>query len=392
MKKISALLLFVFIAFTTFSQSGSEAFTSSGSFTVPAGVTLITVEVLGAGGSGGINGTGGGGGGGYASGEYAVTPLEILAVTIGEPGDGSDEGTTSVSDLISATGGENGVSVPNPEIGGGGEGGVGSGGNISNYNGGNGGGGYYTYFGGGGGGAAGPLGNGTDGGNTIAWTGICETPGGDGGASGGDPGGNGGKGAGFTDAFCTVTDPAAVGLNYGGGGGGGNGNGGGPEEGAAGYCIIKWCSVDITTSLTGETISATAADASYQWIDCNNGNSAIAGETGQSFTALENGSYAVIISEAACSDTSACVDITSIIPENIVNAYHMMIYANPFTYQIIIQNTTGNEYYTLINVSGQVMWSGKYIAQQDFSTMISGIYFLKVRNENTTQTIKLIKQ
>ena len=152
--KIFTPLSLLFLSLTAAAQSGSQEFTTSGSFTVPAGVTEIFVEVVGAGGNGGYNGTGGGGGGGYASGNFTVTPGAVLDVAIGVPGLGGVTGTTIVEDLLYATGGENGVSVPNPEIGGGGTGGFGNGGNISNFTGGKGGGGYYTYFGGGGGGAA----------------------------------------------------------------------------------------------------------------------------------------------------------------------------------------------------------------------------------------------
>ncbi|HNJ89535.1 MAG TPA: hypothetical protein PLT99_08670, partial [Chitinophagales bacterium] len=154
MKKL-LLLLLLGVYTGIFAQSGSMEFTSSGTFTVPDGVTTIFIEVVGAGGSGGYNGTGGGGGGGYASGNYSVTPGQVIAIAVGSPGVSPMVGTTSVEGFLSASGGENGVSVPNPEIGGGGDGGIGAGGNIVNHTGGNGGGGYYTYFGGGGGGARG---------------------------------------------------------------------------------------------------------------------------------------------------------------------------------------------------------------------------------------------
>lgn len=240
---IIALILFIAICKETKSQVSSQTFTTSGTFIVPAGVTSITIEVVGAGGDGGINGTGGGGGGGYAMGTYTVTPLSTFSVTIGINGGGAS-GTTVGGFFIQASGGENGVSVANPGVGGGGSGGVGIAGAV-NFTGGTGGGGYYTYFGGGGAGAAGALGNGSNGGNTIAWSGICMTPGGAAGISGGTPGGDGGKGAGFTDAACNVTDPSAPGVNYGGGGGGGNGNGGGPGMGADGYCKITWTTTGI---------------------------------------------------------------------------------------------------------------------------------------------------
>lgn len=239
-------------------QSGSQQFTTPGNhiFVVPSGVTTITAEVLGAGGAGGGNGGGGGGGGGFAAGTFTVTPLDTLYIYVGLPGNGSNQGSTGIGSLsLWGYGGDNGTSVSNPNIGGGGIGGGASGGNIVNYNGGDGGGGYWTYFGGGGGGAAGLSGNGNIGGNTIAWSGQCITPGGAAGMSGGAPGGNGGKGAGFTDANCNVTDPAGNGQNYGAGGGGGNGNGGNPGTGAGGYCQISWGSNAVATINRIENVS-----------------------------------------------------------------------------------------------------------------------------------------
>jgi hypothetical protein len=253
MKRTATLLLFAFASSALFAQTMTQTFTTSGTFTVPAGVTSISIEVVGAGGTGGGNGGGGGGGGGYASGTYSVTPLTTLPVIVGIGGSGPTAGTSSVSTFLSATGGDNGTSVSNPNVGGGGVGGTGTGGSI-NYTGGDGGGGYWTYFGGGGGGAAGASGNGSAGGNTITWTGICQTPGGASGASGGAPGGNGGKGAGFTDANCSVSDYAAPGDSYGGGGGGGNGNGGPAESGADGYVIISWLTTGINAVAANEKI------------------------------------------------------------------------------------------------------------------------------------------
>jgi hypothetical protein len=252
-KKLYALSLLAFSSFSLSAQSGSQSFTASGMFIVPAGVTTITVELVGAGGAGGGNGGGGGGGGGYASGIYSVTPGDSIYIDVGTAGGGPNGGAANIAQLgITAYGGDNGTSVSNPNIGGGGVGGNANGGNIANNTGGDGGGGYWTYFGGGGGGAAGPAGNGVAGGNTIAWSGICQTPGGAYGPGGGSPGGDGGKGAGFTDVNCNMTDPAGNGLNYGGGGGGGNGNGGIPGSGANGYCIITWG----PTSVTAATLSA----------------------------------------------------------------------------------------------------------------------------------------
>jgi CshA-type fibril repeat protein len=61
-------------------------------FTVPAGITLISVDVYGAGGASSVEGRGGGGG--WSTGTISVTPAEVLTVTVGEGGkDASTVGT-----------------------------------------------------------------------------------------------------------------------------------------------------------------------------------------------------------------------------------------------------------------------------------------------------------
>ncbi len=87
-------------------------------FTIPAGVSKIMVEVWGAGGGGGNgtaggNGGGGGGGGGYGKQIFTVAEGTNYNVTVGAGGSaGSGGGTSSFGSLISATGGNGGVLLP----------------------------------------------------------------------------------------------------------------------------------------------------------------------------------------------------------------------------------------------------------------------------------------
>lgn len=261
-------------ALTTQSQ---VVMTQSGPFVVPAGVTSITLELIGAGGNGASNGGGGGGGGAYVRGTANVSPGQTISIVVGEGG--SELATIAGGLGMFANAGQNATTVPNPNLGGGGAGGTGVGGQI-NRSGGAGGGGYWTYFGGGGGGAAGPTGNGTAGGNTIVYNGSnCLTPGGAGGAGGGGQAGAGGKGAGFTDNNCTVSDLAEDGGNYGAGGGGGNGIGSPVGIGGGGVCIITWngsTGVDQVdpSNIVGATVFSdhiiipnAGGDVSYQLVD-----------------------------------------------------------------------------------------------------------------------------
>lgn len=371
MKKLFNTLLLTLIGGTTFSQT-TVNFSSSSTFNVPAGVTSLDIEVIGAGGAGGGNGGGGGGGGGYAKGTYAVTPGQVLTVTVGVAGGGSGGGTSSVGAMISATGGANGFTVSNPTIGGGGSGGSGTGGTI-NHTGGTGGGGYWTYFGGGGGGGAGLVSNGGNGGNTIAWTGQCQTPGGAAGTGGGAPGGDGGKGAGFTDPSCNVSNPSGNGLNYGAGGGGGNGNGGGPGTGTGGYVTITYdaCTVDNSTTLNGTTISANEAGSAYQWINCS-GNTPIAGATNQSFTPAQTGNYAVIVNNGSCSDTSDCVNV-------VICNLTATTTVNGSTVTAVQSGT-----YQWINCTGNTPVSGA--TSQSFTPAQTGNYAVIIANNGCVDT------
>jgi hypothetical protein len=110
-----------------------QGFTSSGTFTIPAGISAIKVTVVGGGGGGQGNTSGGapGGGGGGAAISFltGLTPGNTLAVTIGAGSTGTGgtssvaSGTQSIS-TISATGGAAAVTS-------GGAGGTGSGGTIN---------------------------------------------------------------------------------------------------------------------------------------------------------------------------------------------------------------------------------------------------------------------
>ena len=85
-------------------------------------------------------------------------------------------------------------------------------------------------------------------------------------------------------------------------------------------------------------------------------------------------------------DASAPTGLNDITPEN------MNIYPNPFSSRITLVNVTGKEKYELHNLMGQLIWSGMKIEQQDFSSLSSGIYLLKVSDKYSTHTINVLKK
>ncbi|MGB0523195.1 MAG: BspA family leucine-rich repeat surface protein [Flammeovirgaceae bacterium] len=87
--------------------------------------------------------------------------------------------------------------------------------------------------------------------------------------------------------------------------------------------------VDTAVSLNGETITATLSNATYQWLDCTNNYAIIPDATNQSFTASENGIYAVEITANGCVDTSACIEITTVGIDYDPIFNEVSIYPNP---------------------------------------------------------------
>nr|WP_319998367.1 HYR domain-containing protein [uncultured Draconibacterium sp.] len=105
---VGFFLLFLFNQQVSFGQTTRTlTFTSPGKWTVPAGVTEITVEAWGGGGAGGgstsndAGGGSGGGGGGYCINVFTVTPGQTINYTVGAGGTGSNgNGTPGDTTLI----------------------------------------------------------------------------------------------------------------------------------------------------------------------------------------------------------------------------------------------------------------------------------------------------
>jgi hypothetical protein len=287
----------ILVSTAGFSQNKSQTFSSTSTFTVPAGVTQLAVETWGGGGRGSTLttniGGAGGGGGAYMKGIINVTPLTTYTVTVGAGSStttaGGDSWFSSNTTII-AKGGSS--AADNTSIGA-------SGGlatvacipctSFVSYNGGNGANGSTGNYGGGGGSSAGTFLAGTTATNVngaIAPTG----------------GGNGGNGRNSSQGNGTT----ATGI---GGGGGGamrtsssTRNGG---SGANGQVIISWDEPEI--NITGNTLSITDGDATPSTIDATDFGSVavVSGTITKTFTIQNTGTLPLSISVITLSGVNA---------------------------------------------------------------------------------------
>ena len=146
-------------------------------------------------------------------------------------------------------------------------------------------------------------------------------------------------------------------------------------------------------------MSANANGAIYQWIDCGNGNIPIAGATNKIFIPTANGSYAVIITENGCTDTSSCYIINTVsISENDFDS-GVKVYPNPANEKIHIDFETFYPKGTveIINNSGQLLIEKNFANQKtielDIKKLPAGEYFVRKVVENKTIFVeKFVKE
>lgn len=158
--------------------------------------------------------------------------------------------------------------------------------------------------------------------------------------------------------------------------------------------------VDVTVASSAVQLTANASNAQYQWVDCDNNFAAIQGANSQTFTATENGNYAVIVSASnGCSDTSACVAITSVSVEENTLENGIVVSPNPTdgAFSITSSNYAGEVNIKVIDVTGKVIFNSNQNigpntdASIDLSDMADGIYVVNLSDSHQTHSIRVVK-
>jgi Concanavalin A-like lectin/glucanases superfamily/Secretion system C-terminal sorting domain len=148
---------------------------------------------------------------------------------------------------------------------------------------------------------------------------------------------------------------------------------------------------------SGANINALQGGAIYQWVDCNNSFASIAGATSQNFTATFNGSYAVVITLGGCSDTSNCVNVTTLaISQNEFSSL-ASVYPNPSkeTFNLNFIGIEKNIQVEVCDVTGKILYSQYFDAVK--TTAINaekwsqGVYVVKIKGENKTALKRVVK-
>jgi PKD repeat protein len=154
--------------------------------------------------------------------------------------------------------------------------------------------------------------------------------------------------------------------------------------------------VDVSVIQNGIILTANATADFYQWVDCNDDYSIINGETDQLFTAIQNGRYAVKVTQNGCTDTSACYSVTTVGILDNTFTNDITVYPNPTNgiVQIDLGETLSGFVVRLNDVYGKLISQSTYHNTKMFELNVSvqpGIYLLTINSGNKKATIRLIK-
>ncbi|WMI70221.1 LamG-like jellyroll fold domain-containing protein [Mangrovimonas sp. YM274] len=148
----------------------------------------------------------------------------------------------------------------------------------------------------------------------------------------------------------------------------------------------------------GATLTAAQTGATYQWVDCDNANTAIAGATEQVYTPEVSGSFAVEVTVDGCTVTSECVEVASLGVEDTLFASNLKLYPNPTSGNV---NVTLNGVYQtvdaqLVSITGKVVATYQFSNTNEFSLDLnkfnSGLYFLNLKADQLdAATVKVVK-
>lgn len=153
-----------------------------------------------------------------------------------------------------------------------------------------------------------------------------------------------------------------------------------------------------TVNVNGNTLTAQTPAASYQWVDCNNNFAPIANAIQQIFTPVTNGSYALIVSNSFCSDTSACYTITSIgLEDNATLEAAVQLRPNPTqgNSDLIIPKGIKGKAIRITDLTGRICGYAQILEYQEIVSLAlnelsAGTYFVQLQHTSGVITKQLV--
>ncbi|MBL7924733.1 MAG: T9SS type A sorting domain-containing protein [Bacteroidia bacterium] len=165
----------------------------------------------------------------------------------------------------------------------------------------------------------------------------------------------------------------------------------------SGVGILFVGQVDTTVNVNQHILTSAATNASYQWLDCNNGYAPIPGASQQQFIPAVPGTYALSVTKNGCNDTSACYTITTI-GLNDITTGDIRIFPVPAQNEITIETAVPADYEAgIYDLSGRRLLNDKIRFTVKTTVGIqhleSGAYLLGLRkNQGEESFFRIVKR
>ena len=146
---------------------------------------------------------------------------------------------------------------------------------------------------------------------------------------------------------------------------------------------ILWNSLDMSISVSDNVLTLNQGEGSYQWLSCE--GDSLVGETNQSYTVKNSGSYYVVVEKDGCSVLSECeeVVITSLTD---VHGNSLQAYPNPTSSTLVLKSNISS-IIQVISSDGDILKTIPYSNKIDVSDLERGIYYIK----QDAQVIRFVK-
>jgi hypothetical protein len=126
----------------------------------------------------------------------------------------------------------------------------------------------------------------------------------------------------------------------------------------------------------------------HTWIDCGTGQP-ITGATGISYTPTGNGSFAVVVNNGNCTDTSICESLTNFsLPE--ASSIPIKLYPNPTSGLLRIESPQPWQKVEVVDMLGKIVYKSKK-EEIDLTHLPAGMYLVKVYFEEGVVVERVIK-
>jgi hypothetical protein len=147
----------------------------------------------------------------------------------------------------------------------------------------------------------------------------------------------------------------------------------------------------------GDALTVDPSDASYQWLDCTNGNVPIIGATDAVFTPTQAGSYSVEVQVGACTVTAECVAFVPMSIGDRGSEHDLIVIPNPSNGRFELKAPEGMNARSidLRDITGRVLLSrsaGSRTRLPFEMDLASGVYFIDVHHEQGISTVRISVQ